>query len=108
MLMPIIQQNISVNIDSYSVLSISLDCMVISMQLVNIVTITRKLNHGWTSIKMATLRIGLKGLRMNNALVALNRKISFPLLITTNVCAICLKSIHSSILMMFVDCDIGR
>jgi len=59
--------------------------MVIMRQLANIVVITSKLNHGWTSMKMETRRIGLKGLNKNKAFVALNRKISFPLLITTKV-----------------------
>ena len=35
---------------------------------------------------MATRRMGLKGDSSHMALVALNRKISLPLLTTTNVC----------------------
>jgi len=43
-------------------------------------------NIGWTKIYIATRRIGLKGSSAQRPSVALNLKISFPLLITTKVC----------------------
>ena len=70
----------------YSVLSMeSSGGNVMRMQLTRIVTITKKLNIGWTSIYMATRRIGLNGSNIHNAFVALNLNMSFPLLTTVNV-----------------------
>lgn len=43
-------------------------------------------NIGWTSMYIATRRMGLKGSSAQRPSVALNLKISFPLLITTKVC----------------------
>lgn len=55
-------------------------------QLARMVQIMKKLNSGWIRMKMAVRRTGLKGLRIHIASVALNLKMSLPLLITTVVC----------------------
>lgn len=57
-----------------------------STQLRRIVVIIESENRGWTKMYIATRRIGLKGSSNHNAFVAANRKMSFPLLTTTNVC----------------------
>lgn len=72
--------------NSYSVCSMaSFGGIVMITQLTRMVTMTRKLNSGWTSMYMATRRIGLNGSSMYIEGVALNLKISCPLLTTTNV-----------------------
>lgn len=55
-------------------------------QFVSIVVMIVTENIGWTKIYIATRRIGLKGSSAHRPSVALNLKISFPLLITTKVC----------------------
>lgn len=55
-------------------------------QFVSIVVMIVTENIGWTSMYIATRRMGLKGSSAQRPSVALNLKISFPLLITTKVC----------------------
>lgn len=55
------------------------------MQLVKMVVMMKSENKGCTKMYIATRRIGLNGSRIHMASVALNRKMSFPLLTTTNV-----------------------
>lgn len=56
-----------------------------STQLARMVQIMKKLKSGWIRMKMAVRRTGLKGLRIHMASVALNLKMSLPLLMTTVV-----------------------
>lgn len=62
--------------------------IIMNTQLVSIVVMIVTENIGWTKIYIATRRIGLKGSSAQRPSVALNLKISFPLLITTKVCKI--------------------
>lgn len=59
--------------------------IIIKIQLVKIVVIINKEKRGCTKTYIATRRIGLNGFKSHNASVAEKRKISFPLLTTTNV-----------------------
>ena len=59
--------------------------MIMTRQLVRMVVMMTNENRPWVKIAIATLRIGLKGLRRYTASVALKRKISFFLLTITNV-----------------------
>lgn len=76
------------NIDStYSDASIvGVGGIIMNTQFVSIVVMIVIENIGWTSMYIATRRMGLKGSSAHRPSVALNLKMSFPLLITTKVC----------------------
>lgn len=59
--------------------------MIMSIQLTNIVVMMKREKSEWTSMYMATRRIGLNGSSIHIASVAENLYISFPLLMTTKV-----------------------
>lgn len=58
---------------------------IMTKQLVRMVVMMTSEKRPWVKMAMATRRMGLKGLRRYTASVALNRKMSFFLLIITNV-----------------------
>lgn len=60
--------------------------IIINIQFVRIVVMIISENNGCTKIEIATRRIGLNGSSNHIAFDAEKRKISFPLLTTTNVC----------------------
>lgn len=60
--------------------------IIMNTQFVSIVVMIVTENIGWTKMYIATRRIGLKGSSAQRPSVALNLKISLPLLITTKVC----------------------